>query len=243
MSALKARMAQRLPLALVFVLVVGCGESGDTIVRARRPAGTRPDVDQAMAARGALLIPADAPFNVTFFESDRSGEAGSATGDASLRADGASCRAEAAGGASAWGKFQLGYCFDNMSGVPLDARVRIRLALTESTTTENEDPGSAGTSATSRTSLVFFIKDATTGLDLKNEALLQTSLQRGGDSRSTKHDVVFDARFEPGHGYYLIVDGRTEAKAGESRAAACALDVTEYSIEIVWSRATATADG
>ena len=99
-------------------LLAGCGGGGNVGMRVRKPASQRPDVDLAMASKGKLVIPGGGAFNLTSF---KSGQMGAARGlSEAIGNDGARCRAEARDGGSAWGEYQLGYCFDNVTDVPLD---------------------------------------------------------------------------------------------------------------------------
>ncbi|MEK7879963.1 MAG: adenylate/guanylate cyclase domain-containing protein, partial [candidate division NC10 bacterium] len=44
--------------------------------------------------------------------------------------------------------------------------------------------------------------------------------------------IVFDARFEPDRGYYLILTGRADSQAADSAQAAIAMDIQQASLEI-----------
>jgi hypothetical protein len=222
-------------------LLAGCGGGGNVGMRVRKPASQRPDVDLAIASKGKLVIPGGGAFNLTSF---KSGQMGAARGlSEAIGNDGARCRAEARDGGSAWGEYQLGYCFDNVTDVPLDATVRLRLTVTESTSTGEADEEEANSLATATGTLVFFIKDATTGLNVRKESLLSSDLEKGAASTHTPHDLVFDARFESGHGYYLVIAGRAEVKAAAARSVACSLDVARCSLEIAWRDLTTASRG
>jgi hypothetical protein len=194
-----------------------------------------------------LTIPGDAVFNLTSF---KSGQAGTARGTAeAVGANGATCLAEASDGGSAWGEFQLGYCFDNESGVALEAAVKLRLTATESAS-GGPEPGSpqhgssageaGGATTTSTNALRFFIKD-TNGLVIKEEDLLSSNLEKGPDSSGTTYDLVFDARFEPNRGYYLVLGGRTEVQAEESHRVSASLSIGQYGLQIEWREAQPVA--
>lgn len=228
-------------LGMAVVLLVGCGD-GDLTINVRKPAGERPDIDPALASTGKLSIPAGTPFNYSSYRSGRSGESGTAEGDAALYPDGASCSAEARDGGSSWGEFQLGYCFDNASGVPLDAAVTLRLTSRETASGEPGTGDAASSSTSAQSVLRFFIKD-TNGLVVKKEVLISGDLETGADASGATHELVFDARFEPNIGYYLVLAGRSEAKAGAGQSASTSLRATQYSINVAWNgRSTAEAD-
>lgn len=237
----QTRPAGRAPVAwLVLVvgmaLLSGCGGEGDEGMSVKKPATERPDVDQTTAAKGALTVPAHEAFNLTSF---KSGQTGAARGESqALGNDGATCRAEARDGGSAWASFQLGYCFDNTAGLPLDAAVRLRLTANESTSGQRAGADAVAVMTTAESTLTFFIKD-TNGVVIKKEDLLSSSLEKGPDSLGTTHDLVFDARFEPNRGYYLVLAGRTDVKADASQSVAASLSVAQCSLEVEWRGASA----
>ncbi len=227
-------------------LLTGCGGDGGVSQNVRRSASERPDVGPAQVTAGGVTIPGDAVFNLTSF---KSGQAGTARGTAeAVGANGATCLAEASDGGSAWGEFQLGYCFDNESGVPLEAAVKLRLTATESASDGpvpgSPQPGStagqAGGETKSTNALRFFIKD-TNGLVIKEEDLLSSDLAKGPDSSGTTYDLVFDARFEPNRGYYLVLGGRTEVQAEESHRVSASLSVGQCGFQIEWREARPVA--
>lgn len=222
------------------VLSAGCGGGGGIGTDVKKPASERPDIDRAAATSGALVIPANQAFNLTSF---KSGQTETARGAAEMVGnDGATCRAEARKTGSAWGEFQLGYCFDNVTDARLDATVKVRFTVKEAISAEEAGDESASAMPTATNALVFFIKDATNGPEIKKEELLSSDIEKGAGSTNTAHDLVFDGRFEPGHGYYLVIAGRTDVRAVPSQSVACSLDVTNCSMEIAW-RGITSRDG
>lgn len=245
-------------------LGAGCGGSTDVSTAIRRPAAQRPDIDAARTAAGSLAVPTGQPFNIVSF---KSGQDGAARGESKAAGEnGASCRAEASAGGSAWAEFQLGYCFDNVTGAPLKAAVRLRLAAAESharrpmadpaagrpdagqsdvktsppsTQPRPADAGVVRGTSTVATVLKFFIKDSN-GLVVRQEDLVSTDLEKGSRSVAGEHDLVFDVQFEPQRGYYLVVAGRTELTAGGSEAVESSLGVTRCSFDIAWQGAAAS---
>ncbi len=57
------------------------------------------------------------------------------------------------------------------------------------------------------------------------------------------NDLSFDVRFESGKGYYLIIAGRCEAKAGSGREATVDVSVHDVSLDIDWKPAATAATG
>jgi len=236
--------------SLVFgaAFLPGCG-GGNIGTNVRKPASERPDVDRAVTAMGTLTIPADKPFNLTAFMSGQasstsflSGQVGAARGEAeAVGNDGAMCRAEARNDGSAWGEFQLGYCFDNTTGVPLDATVKLRFTTSESTTGRQGDAETQNATISSESTLTFFIKD-TNGLVIKKEELLSSSLEKGHDSIGSTHDLVFDVRFGPNRGYYLMLAGRTDVESDAPHSIATSLSVSQYLLQIEWRGTTMIGD-
>lgn len=212
----------------------GCSGAAVVGTDVKRTAAERPDVDRAMANAGALALPAKAPFNIT---SVNSAQSGAARGTAELVGqDGAKCSAEARDGGSAWGEFQLGYCFDNVTEQVLQAVVKVRLKVNGSTTSTGGEQGTAragGTPATGTSSLAFFIKD-TNGVMVKKEQLYTGDLAAGAGAKGTVQDLTFDVRLEPQRGYYLVIAGRVEAQSAASQGVASSLDVTGCAMEINW---------
>lgn len=227
---------------LLGALIAGCGES-DGGMMVKKPASERPDVDRAIAEKGALILPASQAYNYTSFNS---GQIGAARGEAAaVGKDGSRCAAQAGDGGSAWGEFQLGYCFDNTSGTPLDAAVKLKLRLTQTQVVKGSAVDSSGVETTGKSSLRFFIKDSI-GQTLKSEDLASSALNKGPQSVTTTHDIVFDARFEPNRGYYLILTGRTDAQAAAEANASISMDIQQAVFEIAWRPAetkAASADG
>lgn len=225
------RTVTLLMLALFAALVIpGCGDADTTLV-VKKPAGERPDVDLTLATKGAMLIPTTESFNYSSFNS---GQTGSARGEAAIVGkDGARSAAQATDGGSSWGEFQIGYTFDNTSGAPLDAAVKLklRLALTQTATGPRTD--SHGIETTGKSALRFFIKDSV-GQTIKSEDIAASMLLKGPASHTDTHDIVFDARFEPDRGYYLVLMGRTDVQAAGGGSASLAMDVQQATMEIAW---------
>lgn len=248
-----------LPL-LLGLLLGGCGGNGDVATTVRRPAGQRPDL-QPPAPSGTTTIPASQAFNITSF---KSGQEGNARGGAeSSGRDGAQCRAEASDGGNAWGEFQLGYCFDNATGVPLQAAVKISMTVVASQTSSPAEQAAADTKphpqsspppaapanasaalganlhlaggqpGSSTTVLKYFVKDSNGAL-LRQETLLSTDLERGPQDAKDAPKRFFDIRFEPDRGYYIVIAGRTEVRAGPGQTASAKLDVLQCDLELTW---------
>ena len=189
-----------------------------------------------MVARGTLWLPEKTPFNLKSFQSNQENEG---RGESeSVGSDGAVCRAEARDGGSAWGRFVLGYDFDNTTSGPLDAIVKLRLKHAESNTVvAAEDGVPDGTTTT--TSLAFSIRD-TNGVIVHSEGLATSKLSDGPRALNETNELSFDARFEAGRGYYIAVYGQCEANAGPSKSATVSLEISQYSLEITWKPAAAT---
>ncbi|HKQ47084.1 MAG TPA: hypothetical protein VJZ71_03315 [Phycisphaerae bacterium] len=234
------RICVILAVVLVPMLVPSCG-GGETGMDVRKPPAERPDFDRSVVQRGALKIPAAEGFNYTSF---RSGQSGTGRGESKPEGkNGAVCRAEAGDESGAWGEFQLGYCFDNAGDAPLDAIVKLNLKVSE----KNESKGAAASGealpATAKSMLTFFIKDSY-GEIIKTENLMATSLGKGPNASGIVHELVFDARFEPQRGYYLMLAGRSEAQSFEGQSASVALEVKDAAMEIEWRPAgTASVPG
>lgn len=215
------------------LMVTGCG-GGGTTAEVKLPEAERPDIDSAAASSGGLTVPGPADFNYTSF---RSGQVGAGRGESKRSGPaGAMCRAECQKDGSAWGEFQFGYTFDNKTGKSLDAVVKVRLKVSESNDM-NTPPADATTGAPTATSaLSFFIKDSI-GAELKNANLLATTIGSGPKSSGNQQELVFDARFEPDRGYYLIVSGRCDTSAGDAESLSASVEVSDVSIEISWKPA------
>lgn len=220
-------------LGLLLTTAGGCGDGGGLNMNVRKPANERPDVDQGTEVAGIRRIPADEGFNLTSFTS---GQAGTARGRAeSVGADGALCAAEARDGGTAWGEFQLGYCFDNKSRTPLEATVRLRLKVAAATSalSKQSSPGPAASPQQAKSLLAFFIKD-TNGLVLRKETLQEADLEKGSQSATRMHDLVYDVCLEPGRGYYLVIGGRTDVEAHTDQTVSCTVSVSEATLEVTW---------
>jgi len=233
---------------LLAVLVTGCANGGDVATSVRRPAGQRPDVD-AKAATGTLAIPAGKAFNITSF---KSGQEGNARGEAKAAGtDGAQCSAEASAGGTAWAEFQLGYCFDNTSGMPLHAAVTLHLTLAASQddkaaslsatpaasqsvgVSAPDSPAVDSQTSTATTTLTYFVKD-TNGMLLRQESLVAMDLERGPQSAKDEPTRVFDLQLPPDRGCYLVIAGHTDVRSGSRQTAAAGLEVQRCSLEIAW---------
>ncbi len=232
--------ARRIAAFILGVVLAGCSEGGSVATNVRRPATQRPDIDRAQTASGVLALPKEQPYNVVSFKSGQSGEA---RGESkAVGSDGVTCRAEGEVGGSAWGEFQLGYCFDNVTGDRLNASVRLKTSVTESVSLR---PGATGTelargASTAAVKLTFFIKD-TNGLVVRSEDLLNSSLETGPHSTTNVHDLIFDASFEPQRGYYLVLAGRVDAEAAENQKVSASLAVAGCLIDIRWQAEEASA--
>ena len=186
-----------------------------------------------------MKIPDTENFN---YSSYRSGQTGGGRGDSKPESkNGAVCRAEAANDSSAWGEFQLGYCFDNAGEAPLDATVKLRVKVSETNEAKKKEGTAEGVPPmAANASLTFFIKDSN-GSFLKTENLLGNSLDKGPNVSGVSHDLAFDARFEPKRGYYLMMAGRSEVQAPEGQSATVTLEVKEAALEIEWRPAASAA--
>ena len=210
--------------------LAGCGES-DTVVIVKKSPGERPDVDRALASKGKLALPADQQFNYVSFTS---GQVGISRGEsAPVGKDGARCSAKATDGGSAWGEMQLGYCFDNMSGGPLNGSVHLRFDVTSKQSSKGPAEDEHGTQATAKSHLHFLIKDSA-GLTIKTDHLGESALGKGPQAWSNKVDTTFDARFEPERGYYLVLAGRTDTQAVKGAEVEASIDIEHLSLEINW---------
>jgi hypothetical protein len=59
-------------------------------------------------------------------------------------------------------------------------------------------------------------------------------LEKGPDSSDTTYDLVFDARFEPDRGYYLVLGGRSEVQAETGHRVSASLSVEQCGLQIEW---------
>lgn len=215
--------------------ISGCG-GGEAGGEVKLPEAKRYDLDQSMAARGSVTVPGTSEMNYSSF---RSGQTGAGRGESKRSgAAGAICLAECEPEGSGWGEFQIGYSFDNKSGRALDATVKLRLKVTETNEVKREAPVGAEDNTAATTSLRFFIKD-TVGREIKSDNILASSLALGPRSSGKQQELIFDTRFEPERGYYLIVAGRSEVSSEQGRAVAASVEVTDMSLEIAWKPAPA----
>ncbi len=223
---------------LSLVPFVACGGGGDATTEVKMAAAERPDIDRAATSRGAISLPASEAFN---YQSCRSGQSEAGRGESKvLGKDGAVCRAEADQGGSAWSEFQLGYSFDNLVQEPLDAVIKLRLKVAESNVVKGQAPEEDEEPTSAATTLRFFIKDSN-GSTLKDNNLLSSSVMTGPKQAGVRQELVFDARFEPDRGYYLIVAGRADVQASDEQSVSVQIEVTEVSLEIDWRPAKAAA--
>jgi hypothetical protein len=219
-------------LILVPTLIVGCG-GGEAGMVVKKPAGERPDLDGTITSKGTLAIPSGQPFNYANYAS---GQLGTARGESkAIGKDGARCGAQAGNGGSAWGEFQLGYCFDNASGGPLDASIKLTYRLAEARSLKGALSDARGVESSGKIALHFIIKDSN-GQTLKSEELAMSSLVTGPISQTNSREIVFDARFEPDRGYYLVLSCRTDTQAADGADTDVSVEVQGVALEIAWRR-------
>lgn len=222
-----------LPAICIAPLFAGCGggEAGGEVKLAE---ARRYDLDASMAESGSIRVPGSSELNYASF---RSGQTGTGRGESRrVGAAGAVCKAECEPDGSGWGEFQIGYSFDNKTNRTLDATVKLRLKVSEANEIKRDAPNAAEDSTTANTTLRFFIKD-TVGRELKSGNILNSSLALGPKSSGKEQELVFDARFEPERGYYLIVTGRAEVSSEEGEAVAASVEVTDMALDIAWKPA------
>lgn len=216
---------------------MGCG--GQSGFSFREPAGRRPDIDAEWLARGSLSIPADQPFLPPLLQSSQSGS--DARGEARPIGDhGAACQSQTKGKGSASGAFLLGYAFDNATGKALDAVISLRLSVRNTAAVELAGPAADAAEAIVTAMLDFSVK-STRGLELKRENLLDSDVSKGPRSSSDSMERIYEVRLEPGMGYYLMLEGRTQASANEDQSASAALEVSDLAIVINWREAESQA--
>ncbi len=222
-------------LFLALCGLTGCGGSG-TGDNIRVPASERPDLEP-QTTTGSIQVPDKEAFNIVAF---RSGQEGSARGEATpLEKVGAELNATASDGGSAWGEFQLGYCFDNIGDKPLKGVVRIQLDVTElSTSLEAGEVDPAASNSTASVNLTAFIKSSA-GIRVKEESLVASTLLKGPSSAKRPYDLVFDLNMQPMSGYYIVLSGRAEVQAQEGQSVSASLRVPKCSVEVRWSPAEA----
>lgn len=219
-------------LCVVWIPVGACNGT-DSIPTIQMTPTQRRDIDKSMAERGSLSVPKGESFNYPKFRSGQEGP--SARGHAeAVGTDGARCTAEAGAGGSAWGTFQLGYGFDNVTGRPLAAVVKVKLSVEQSLSSAAASSDVGGSTAATGT-VRFIMKDSFPGAILKEETLTSIDLDKGPDSGSTRKDLVFEAPLEPDRGYYLVVEGHAEVHADDSNSVKLLLEVTDVSFEISWN--------
>ena len=219
-----------LPVLLVAAIFAGCGESDSVVIVKKSPA-ERPDIDKAITARGALSLPSAQAFN---YVSYTSGQVGDSRGEsAAVGKDGAHCSARAADGGSAWGEFQVGYCFDNMTGGPINGTVHLRFKQNTKQSAKAPLEDAKGNKTSNKSQTRFLIKDST-GITLKTEQLGDYSLDKGPQTGANSIDTSFDAHFESERGYYLVLIGRTDTQAVKTGSAEASIDIEGLSMEITW---------
>lgn len=188
-------------------LAVGCSSSGSADVNVRVAEKDRPDWDTAAVASGRRTIPTSEPFNITKFTS---GQDGADARGSSGRFDpnGAICTAAVSGEGTAWGAFQIGYAFDNMTGRSLSVTIRLKLdvnsTLRHVMKSASEQIDQAGTA-----SIHFVLKDSL-GVVIRQETLHTASIGSGSTEESRKYDLIFESKLEPNRGYYLVLAGRAD---------------------------------
>ncbi|MFQ5424565.1 MAG: hypothetical protein ACE5F9_11365 [Phycisphaerae bacterium] len=219
---------------LCIMAMAGCS-GGDAGFDIRKAAADRPDLDAPQVARGTLSLPKMEPFNLTSFVAEKENDAnGTSMCDSMpVGADGARCKAEVHDGAKANARFLLGYMFDNTTSQPLDAVISVRLKFHESVMLNAADTGSDVRPSSASTSLMFQIKD-TNGTVVRTEHLIDGGASGSRRSSRGSPELSFDARFEPGRGYYLAAYGKCHAAAGPSQTVAVSLEITDCKIDIDW---------
>jgi hypothetical protein len=80
---------------------------------------------------------------------------------------------------------------------------------------------------------VFFVKDSY-GAVVKSENLLASSLAVGPREFRSVPELVFDLRFEPMRGYYLIVAGRAESSGAAGQQVSSAIEISDMAMQIEW---------
>lgn len=210
----------------------GCGGGGGPEVSIRVAEKDRPDIAAGSTSTGKRSIPADAPLNVMKFTSGQEGESARGFSGADER-QGATCHAEVTGVGSAWGAFQIGYTFDNMTGKALLATFRLKLNVEGALSHSSPPDGDPYDTPTGSAMASLILKD-TLGVVVRQETIYSAALNTGAKASSRGHDVVFEARLEPGRGYYLVVTGRSEATCREGQTARVELAATNLNFDIAW---------
>ncbi|HWL93812.1 MAG TPA: hypothetical protein VNT79_09780 [Phycisphaerae bacterium] len=214
------------------LLIIGSCGGGGPDVDIRIAEHDRPDLEPEMAASGQRAVPKDAAFNIAKFTSGQEGE--TARGESrAIELNGATCQAEVTGTGSAWGAFQLGYTFDNMSGRPLNAVVRLKLDVKGGATYETKDRNDLENVPAGSGTVNFVLKDSL-GVLVRQEALYSAGMGTGARSASRRHDIVFEARLESGRGYYMMLLGRADASSSAGQSVKVDVAATNVSMEIEW---------
>lgn len=215
-------------------LSTGCGGGSDFEIKVSRPAAERPDVtsNDAIVAKGTLRLPADQPFNMA---SHSSGQTGGGTGQSETKDTGsARASAKVEGTGSAFGEFQLGYCFDNTGAAPLAAVIRLKTKCSH----KLELSGAERAQAVS--ALTFFVKDSN-GTTLHSEPLIHGEAQTRPHQWSGNEETVIETRFEPGMGYYIVIAGRASVDATMPQTVNADLELSNCEVTIEWRPAPAAA--
>lgn len=225
------RPSYRALVTLLLVYVAGCGGGSEINTSIRKSANERPDLDASQAKAGSIVIPAKTPFNLTSFTAN---QAWPGRGESEpIGHDGAKCLAEARDGGAAWGEFQLGYCFDNLTGRKLEAAVKMKVRVAETLSVERAAAPPGGEPTTAKSQLTFFLKDSN-GILLTQEQILVKDLSQSTGTNSTLREMAFPVTFEADRGYYLVLSGRTETQAAQGESVNATLEVTQYWLEITW---------
>ncbi len=217
----------------------GCGGGGGPDVSVRVAEKDRPDIAPDSSSTGKRSIPTDAALNVIKFTSGQEGEAARGFAGADER-QGATCHAEVTGAGSAWGAFQIGYTFDNMTGKALLATFRLKTNVEGALSYASPPDGDPNVTPTGSAMASLILKD-TLGVVVRQESLYTAALSTGAKASSRGHDAVFEARLEPGRGYYFVVTGRAEATCLNGQNARIELAATNVNFEIAWRPADVQA--
>ena len=228
----------------------------------------RPDIDQARASSGSLTIPTVQPFNVTSFKSGQDGEARGESRQVDANGADCRAEARDGGSAWADFQMGYCFDNATKSPLSAAVKLRLTVSESGSvppaaagatgpagaqqpkvvadgkaqvpTTAQKSgiSPEGPGTTTTAAVFLKFFIKDSY-GVVLKEQPLVSDDMEKGPHAVSDVRDIVFDARFEPDRGYYIVLGGRTEVQAAPGQSVQAALNVTQCTMEIVWQGAAA----
>lgn len=222
-------------------LAAGCSSGGGADVNVRVAEKDRPDWDAATVAAGRRTIPAGEPFNIAKYTSGQDG-ANAQGNSGRFDPNGAICSAEVTGEGTAWGAFQMGYTFDNMTGRPLAATIRLKLdvdsALRQARKYADDRVDQSGAA-----SVHFVLKDSL-GVVVRQETLHAASIGSASTEESRKFDLIFESRLEPSRGYYLVIAGRadvTSSPKGENISADVRVTNVEFDIDARVDESSKTA--